>query len=105
MRGGKGGTVRRTDRDRVAAGRTGPFLAEGQAACAGVQLQRLVQLRPIAADKAGKAAVMVAVRMAEYQAVEPFRLDAEQVKVAVQHLGGETEIEQILIAPTRRLGF
>src|SRR3954464_13396031 len=105
MRARKGGAVGGANRNRVAAARTGPFLAEGQVACPGVQLQRLLQLRPVAADKAAKPAVMIAVRMAQDHPVEFLRGDAEQIEIAVQHLGREAKIEQILIALSRSLGF
>src|SRR5689334_10540221 len=106
MRGGPGGAVGRSHRHRLLALAVAvPFLSVGLVARAGLQLQTHVRKRAVAADKSGHPTVMIAVRMAEYQTVELFRRDAEQVEITVEHLGGETEIEEILIAPSRRLGF
>ena len=46
-------------------------------------------------------AVMVAVRVAEDEAVELFRRDPEQVEIAVDDLRGEAEIEEVLVALRR----
>src|SRR6266567_5164070 len=50
-------------------------------------------------------AVMVAMRMAENQAVEPLGHDAEQVEIAQEDLRGIAEIEEILAARPRARRF
>jgi hypothetical protein len=89
--------VERPHRDRrLAVAAAIPLLPEGQVA-SGIKLEVVAHALPVALDEADQAAVMVAVRMAQDQAVELLRLDPEQVEIAVHDLRGEAEIEQILV--------
>src|SRR5215208_4560824 len=97
--------VERAHRDRrLAVAAAVPFLAKGQVS-AGIELDAVAYPVAVALDEADHAAVMVAVRMAEDQAVEFFGLDPQQVEVAVHDLRREAEIEQVLMLLARFGGF
>ena len=59
----------------------------------------------IMGDKARQAAVMVAVSVAQNEPVEALGLDPEQSEIPHEHLGGVTEIEQVLGRCTGSAGF
>src|SRR5215208_2580304 len=97
--------VERAHRDRrLAVAAAVPFLAKGQVA-AGVELNAVAHPTAVALDEADHAAVVVAVGMAEDQAVELIRLDPQEIEVAVHDLRREAEIEQISMLFSAFRGF
>ena len=54
-------------------------------------------------DKADKPAIVVAMSMAQHQAIEPGRIDAQQVDIAVEDFRRVTEIQKVLGAGSATL--
>src|SRR5216684_6327879 len=89
--------VERAPRAWLLVARAEPFLAEHRIA-AGEQFEVVTHPAAVMLDKADHPPVMVAMRVAEDQAVEPLGHDAEQVEIAQEDLRRIAEIEEVLAA-------
>src|SRR6516165_3381571 len=87
---------------RLLVARTDPFFAKRFLA-AGKEAQIVAHAVSKLRDKARQPTVVIAVPVTQNEPVEPLGLDAEQGKVAHEHLGRVAEIEQVLAGPAALL--
>src|ERR1700730_3935957 len=96
--------VERAPGARLLLARADPLLAKGLLT-ARKEPQIAAHAVAIMPEKPRQAAVMVTVSVAQNEPVEPFGLNAEQIEIAQQHLGGVAEVQQVLPGFTCIAGF